>query len=78
MSDLIWLHEDCLSNKMQIFKEAKSSSSKTLFTANTPNLDLQKIIQEVGKNLSVKIISPQPFVNLESQPNLRRFFNYWK
>ena len=129
MSDLIWLHEDCLSNNHQLFKEAKSATkpffvwdeeylqaanysfkrlvfiyetlsemnceiylgktaevileiadnldSKTLFTATTPNPDLQKIIKEIGNNLLVKVISEQPFVKLEAEPNLRRFFNYW-
>ncbi len=60
-----------------IFELAQQNNLKEICCGVTPNPHLQKFMQELSKNLQVKLVNLPDFVVLSKQPSLRRFFNYW-
>jgi len=57
---------------------AQSHSATTMYIPQTPNPALILIAQKLSKSLNVITVPDEPFVVLDKEPNLRRFFNYWK
>jgi len=57
---------------------ARSNEAKILYFPQTPNPALKLIAQNLSKTLDVVIVPDEPFVVLDKELNLRRFFNYWK
>ena len=45
---------------------------------DSPNPTIQANIEALRSNLTVEVISEEPFVDFDRPPNLRRFFAYWK
>ena len=48
-----------------------------LYIYKTPNPLLQQKIDDVSDKIPVQIIEPTPFVRLDKDADLKRFFRYW-
>ena len=49
-----------------------------LFTARTPNPHYTSVIAELREHMPVTVVKERPFATLDREPDLRRFFRYWK
>lgn len=43
----------------------------------TPNPALQELIQQLANRYNVVVIDDVPFVALDKEPDIKRFFRYW-
>ena len=126
MSQLIWLHEDCLRATHNLFDHAPDAKAvfiwddahmqamhfglkrrvfiyqslcqlpveiyagesvatlthlashvHEIITGKTPNPALKQIMQRVREHKKLSTIADAPFVQMDSPPDLRRFFKYW-
>ena len=57
---------------------ARECGASTVRVPDSPTPALQAIIDALRPHLTVEVIAPPPFVELERPPSLRRFFAYWK
>lgn len=58
-------------------KVMKDRGADTLHVYRTPNPRLQDMIDKLSDKTSVDVIKPTPFVVLDEDPDLKRFFRYW-
>ncbi|MDA8544917.1 hypothetical protein N9Y14_01565 [Alphaproteobacteria bacterium] len=131
MSQLIWLHEDCLRATHRLFTQAASADAARpvfiwddvymsamhyglkrrvfiyeslcelqldiyvgdtidtlkvlqsqlgvdeIITGKTPNPALKAVMQNLRASAKLSAIADAPFVQMDSPPDLRRFFKYW-
>ncbi|MBL6642317.1 hypothetical protein N9M79_01665 [Alphaproteobacteria bacterium] len=131
MSQLIWLHEDCLRATHRLFTQAASADAARpvfiwddvymsamhyglkrrvfiyeslcelpvdiyvgdtietlkdlhsrsgvdeIVTGKTPNPVLKAMMQNLRAEVKLSAIADAPFVQMDSPPDLRRFFKYW-
>jgi hypothetical protein len=54
-----------------------ADGAQTIITGKTPNPALKHIMQTLRQNRTVSAIADAPFVQMDSPPDLRRFFKYW-
>ncbi len=48
-----------------------------IITGKTPNPTLKQIMENLRGDKKVTTIADEPFVQMDSPPELRRFFKYW-
>jgi hypothetical protein len=56
---------------------AGQGSGRILVPA-TPNPELQRTIDCLRQEFDVEVVNDRPFVSLSPDPDLKRFFRYWK
>ncbi len=49
-----------------------------VFVPATPNPELQRTIDCLRQEFEVEVVTDRPFVSLSPDPDLKRFFRYWK
>jgi hypothetical protein len=54
-----------------------AGDGQDIITGKTPNPALKHIMQTLRQNRKVSAIADAPFVQMDSPPDLRRFFKYW-
>jgi deoxyribodipyrimidine photolyase len=52
-------------------------NSNAVFVAQTPNPELKHLVQSLQRRLAVNVIADEPFITLNQQPELKRFYRYW-
>jgi deoxyribodipyrimidine photo-lyase len=126
MRKLIWLHEDCLRETHNLFREAGAAravfvwddgyfktmhyglkrrvfiyetlcalpvdiiagdtldclrrladTADEIVTGKTPNPALKQLMEKLRADKKVTAIADAPFVQMDSPPDLKRFFKYW-
>ena len=55
-----------------------SYADNTLWVPDTVNPQLTGVIAELAKRFRVNVVEDTPFVHLRKEPDLKRFFRYWK
>ncbi len=55
----------------------ESFGAAEIVTGKTPNPQLKAVMQELRGGGKVSAIADDPFVRMDSPPELRRFFKYW-
>lgn len=83
---LVFIYESLVAMKAEIYVGDSFEVVKDLVVKNgfkqiasgrTPNPELNKIAQKISQIAPINFVSEANFVLLKSEPNLRRFFNYW-
>jgi len=49
-----------------------------LFVARTPDPDHKIVIDTLRKTTKITVVKERPFATIDREPDLRRFFRYWK
>ena len=63
---------DTVSALMQL-----ADRGQEIVTGKSPNPALKNIMQALRETIKVSAIADDPFVQMDSPPDLRRFFKYW-
>ncbi|CAI8194676.1 MAG: Uncharacterised protein [Alphaproteobacteria bacterium] len=63
---------DTVSALMQL-----ADRGQEIVTGKSPNSALKNIMQALRETIKVSAIADDPFVQMDSPPDLRRFFKYW-
>lgn len=54
-----------------------AADGRDIITGKTPNPALKEVMQRLREQTKVSAIADAPFVQMDSPPDLRRFFKYW-
>jgi hypothetical protein len=54
-----------------------AADGRDIVTGKTPNPALKAVMQRLRETTKVSAIADAPFVQMDSPPDLRRFFKYW-
>ncbi|MEQ8289665.1 MAG: deoxyribodipyrimidine photo-lyase [Gammaproteobacteria bacterium] len=54
-----------------------STQAECLYIPATPNPELQQRIQQLASRYNVRVVEDIPFVDLSTEPDIKRFFRYW-
>ncbi len=83
---LVFIYESLVAMKAEIYVGDSFEVIKDLVVKNgfkqiasgrTPNPALNEIAQKISQIVPLNFVTEENFVLLQSEPNLRRFFNYW-
>ena len=56
---------------------AAEAGASEIITGKTPNPQLKAVMTDLRAGLKVTPRADDPFVQMDAQPDLRRFFKYW-
>ncbi len=56
---------------------AQQHDCETIYVPATPNPAIKKIISEIQQQIPVAVIDDTPFISLDKEPDIKRFFRYW-
>lgn len=82
----VFIYETLLELPVEIYRGATAPTltdlaqrfdADEILTGKTPNLALKQIMDEVRNDKKLTAIADTPFVQMDSMPELRRFFKYW-
>lgn len=54
-----------------------STQAECLYIPATLNPELQQRIQQLASRYNVRVVEDIPFVDLSTEPDIKRFFRYW-
>ncbi len=55
-----------------------SHGGNTIWVPDTANIKLITVMEDLAKRYQVNVVEDTPFVHLRKEPDLKRFFRYWK
>ena len=62
----------------QVLAFAREHEADGVITSTAVDPRFDTIRSEIGRELPVTVLEPEPFVTLNSPPSLRRFSRYWR
>ena len=61
-----------------LVEQARNIGAGEVVVPSTVNPALLTTIKSIESSLQVTVVESPPFVKSDGEPNLRRFFSYWK
>lgn len=69
------LHRGAVEEEIPRFARLHDASEVVAY--GSPDPLIQKAVAAIERSMPVRLIEPDPFVNLHREPDLRRFSRYW-